>query len=63
MVALCQIHRPGSGRRAYFDRKVAEGRTKREARRSPKRHVANLARTSPSQWRLNDIRPVLSSER
>ena len=43
MVAICQIRQPHSQGRAYFDRKVAEGKTKREALRSLKRHVSNAA--------------------
>jgi transposase len=41
MVAICQIRQTNSEGRMYFERKVAEGRTKREAIRSLKRHVAN----------------------
>ena len=41
MVAISQIRQPHSDGRAYFDRKVAEGKTKREALRSLKRHVSN----------------------
>jgi transposase len=41
MVAICQIRQPHSAGRAYFDRKVVEGKTKREALRSLKRHVSN----------------------
>jgi len=41
MVAISQIRQPHSEGRAYFDRKVAEGKTKREALRSLKRHVSN----------------------
>ena len=41
MVAICQIRQPALEGRAYFDRKVAEGKTKREALRSLKRHVSN----------------------
>ena len=41
MVAICQIRQHHSEGRAYFDRKVAEGKTKREALRSLKRHVSN----------------------
>ena len=41
MVAICQIRQPHSQGRTYFDRKVAEGKTKREALRSLKRHVSN----------------------
>jgi hypothetical protein len=41
MVAICQIRQTGSEGRVYFERKVAEGKTKREAIRSLKRHVSN----------------------
>src|SRR5664280_1967037 len=41
MVAICQIRQTNSEGRAYFERRVAEGTTKREAIRSLKRHVAN----------------------
>ena len=41
MVAICQIRQTDSEGRVYFDRKVAEGKTKREAIRSLKRHVSN----------------------
>ena len=41
MVAICQIRQTNSEGRIYFERKVAEGKTKREAIRSLKRHVAN----------------------
>ena len=41
MVAISQIRQPHSEGRAYFERKVAEGKTKREALRSLKRHVSN----------------------
>ena len=41
MVALTQIRNPGTEGRIYFERKVAEGKTKREALRSLKRHVSN----------------------
>ena len=41
MVAICQIRQTNSEGRAYFERKVAEGKTKREAIRSLKRHIAN----------------------
>ena len=41
LVAICQIRQPHSDGRAYFDRKVAEGKTKKEALRSLKRHVSN----------------------
>ena len=41
MAAICQLRHPGSDGRVYVDRKVAEGKTKREAIRSLKRHVSN----------------------
>lgn len=41
MVAICQIRNSGSEGRVYFDRKVAEGKTKMEALRSLKRQVSN----------------------
>lgn len=41
MVAVTQIRHPGSEGRAYFDAKVAAGKTKREALRSLKRRVSD----------------------
>ena len=41
MAAICQMRHPGSSGRVYVDRKVAEGKTKREAIRSLKRHISN----------------------
>ncbi len=41
MAAICQMRHPGSDGRIYVDRKVAEGKTKREAIRSLKRHISN----------------------
>jgi len=41
MVAICQIRQTNSEGRIYFERKVAEGKTKREAIRSLKRHISN----------------------
>jgi Transposase IS116/IS110/IS902 family len=41
MVAICQIRQTDSEGRAYFERKVAEGKTKREAICSLKRQVSN----------------------
>jgi len=40
MIAVCQIRHPGPGR-VYFDRKVAEGKTKKEALRALKRRVSD----------------------
>ncbi len=41
MAAVTQLRHTHSDGRAYFERKVAEGKTKREALRSLKRHVSN----------------------
>ena len=41
MVAVTQIRNPGTEGRKYFERKVAEGKTRREALRSLKRHISN----------------------
>jgi transposase len=41
MAAVTQLRHTHSSGRVYFDRKVAEGKTKREALRSLKRHVSN----------------------
>ena len=41
MVAICQIRQTDSEGRIYFEKKVAEGKTKREAIRSLKRQVSN----------------------
>lgn len=41
MVAICQMRHPGSNGRLFVDRKVAEGKTKREAIRALKRHISN----------------------
>jgi transposase len=43
MAAISQIRQSHSEGRAYFDRKVAEGKTKKEALRSLKRQVSNAA--------------------
>jgi len=40
VIAICQICNPGDGR-TYFDRKVAEGKTTKEALRALKRHISN----------------------
>lgn len=39
--AICQIRQPRSEGRAYLDRKVAEGKTNKDAVRSLKRHISN----------------------
>jgi transposase len=41
MAAICQLRQPHSEGRAYFDRRVGEGKTKKEALRALKRHVSN----------------------
>jgi transposase len=41
LAAICQIRQSGSEGRAYFERRVAEGKTKKEAVRSLKRQVSN----------------------
>ena len=41
LAAICQIRQPHSEGRAYFERKLAEGKTKKEAVRSLKRHISN----------------------
>ena len=41
MVAITQIRNPGTEGRIYFERKIAEGKSKREALRSLKRQVSN----------------------
>jgi transposase len=42
MVAFCQIRQKDSEGRAYFERKVAADKTKREAIRSLKRQISNV---------------------
>jgi len=41
MAAICQMRQTGSAGRAYVDRRVADGKTKREAIRALKRHISN----------------------
>jgi transposase len=41
LAAVSQICQPHSDGRAYFDRKVTEGKTKKEALRSLKRQISN----------------------
>ena len=41
LAAICQIRQTHSEGRAYFDRKVADGKTKKEALRASKRQVSN----------------------
>jgi transposase len=41
LAAICQIRQPHSEGRAYFDRKVTDGKTKKEALRALKRQISN----------------------
>jgi transposase len=41
LAAITQLRQPTNDGRRYFDRKVDEGKTKREAIRSLKRHISN----------------------
>lgn len=41
MAAICQIRQTNSQGRIYFERRVAEGKTKKEAIRALKRHLSN----------------------
>ena len=41
MIAVTQIRNAGSEGRAYYDARIAVGRTRREARRSLKRHISD----------------------
>ena len=41
MAAICQIRQTNSEGRAYFEHRVAEGKTKKEALRVLKRHLSN----------------------
>ena len=41
MAAICQLRQTHSDGRAYFERRVAEGKTKREAIRALKRQISN----------------------
>jgi transposase len=41
MAAICQIRQMNSEGRIYFERRVAEGKTKKEAIRALKRHLSN----------------------
>jgi transposase len=43
LAAICQIRRPSSDGRAYFERKLAQGKTQKDAIRSLKRHISNAA--------------------
>ncbi len=48
MAAICQLRQPHSEGRAYFDRKVAEGKTKKEALRALKRQSATPSTATSS---------------
>ena len=48
MVALTQIRSPCTEGRIHFERQVAEGKTKKDAFRSHKRHVSNAIEGSSS---------------
>jgi hypothetical protein len=71
MAAICQIRQTNSEGRAYFDRRVAEGKTKKEALRVLKRHVSNAvyrqlvadAQRSRSSRAREDKRERLCSQR
>jgi transposase len=41
MAAITQLRNPGTQGRIYFERKLAEGKTKKEAIRSLKRQISN----------------------
>jgi transposase len=41
LAAICQIRQPHSEGRAYFERKLAEGKTKKDGVRSLKRQISN----------------------
>jgi len=52
LAAICQIRQSKSAGRAYFDRKLAEGKTKKEAVRALKRQISNTVH----RHLLNDAR-------
>ncbi|HET6753026.1 MAG TPA: IS110 family transposase [Jiangellaceae bacterium] len=70
MAAICQLRQPHSQGRAYFDRRVAQGKTTREALRALKRHVSNAvypgssptpdgqAHSGPGRTSGNDSKPA-----
>jgi transposase len=41
LAAICQIRQPSSEGRVYLERKLADGKTKKDALRSLKRHMSN----------------------
>ena len=42
IIAVCQIRHSGNPGRNYYDRKLAEGKTRKEALRALKRRVSNV---------------------
>jgi Transposase IS116/IS110/IS902 family len=48
LAAICQIRQPSSDGRVYFERKLADGKTKKDAIRSLKRHSATPSTASSS---------------
>ena len=42
LAAMCQLRQPRSDGRTYFDRRVAEGKTNKEAIRALKRQISNI---------------------
>ena len=53
MAAITQIRQPDTQGRVYFDRRVAEGKTKKEALRSLKRQISQR-RLPPARARRHD---------
>ncbi len=51
LAAITQLRQPTTAGRIYFDRKVDEGKTKREALRSLKRHISNAVYRPPPRRR------------
>ena len=43
LAAICQLRHPGSDGRTYYERRVAEGKTGKEAVRALKRQLSNIA--------------------
>ena len=41
MAAISQLRQPHSNGRTYFDRRVQDGKTNKEAIRALKRHISN----------------------
>ena len=41
MAAICQLRQPHCDGRAYFERRVADGKTNKEAIRALKRQISN----------------------